>query len=109
MKTKVVAFKGKSPVGPSGNPRKKLPWFPTINHDACLADLDCLNFCPQDVFKYNPETGQPIVANPYHCVPGCDVCAETCRAQGITFPSREEIREVLRRVRAEGGNADDAT
>jgi len=34
---------------------------------------------------------------------------ETCRAQGITFPSREEIQEVLRHVRAEGQSTNDAT
>jgi NAD-dependent dihydropyrimidine dehydrogenase PreA subunit len=77
------------------------PWFPTINYDACLADLDCLNFCPYEVFEYDAETGRPYVARPYNCVPGCDSCAQLCPAQGIRFPSPEEFRAALQRLRGD--------
>ncbi|MBZ5513396.1 MAG: ferredoxin family protein [Acidobacteriia bacterium] len=84
-----------------GIPREKLPWFPTMNPEVCLRDLDCLNFCPYGVFAYDAETGRPFVAHPYSCVPGCDMCAQLCRGGGITLPSRAEFRAILRRLRAE--------
>jgi NAD-dependent dihydropyrimidine dehydrogenase PreA subunit len=84
-----------------GIPREKLPWFPTINYDACISDLECLNFCPHDVFAWDQDTGRPIVAHPYRCVPGCESCGETCKAQAISFPSKEEFRATLRRLREE--------
>jgi NAD-dependent dihydropyrimidine dehydrogenase PreA subunit len=84
-----------------GIPREKLPWYPTINPDLCLRDLDCLNFCAHEVFGYDEDTGRPVVAHPYNCVPGCDSCAQACRTGAITFPSREDFRAILRRLRAE--------
>lgn len=84
-----------------GIPREKLPWFPTINYDVCTSDLVCLNFCPHEVYEWDADTGQPIVAHPNNCVPGCDSCAQLCKAQAITFPSKEEFRKALRRLRDE--------
>ena len=51
---------------------EKFLWFPSIDYDACLADLKCLNFCPHDVFEWDPKTGRPFVAHPYRCLPGCE-------------------------------------
>ena len=31
-------------------PREKIPWFPTINYDACIHDRECIDFCKNDVF-----------------------------------------------------------
>ena len=58
--------------------REKFPWFPTIDSDACRADLQCLNFCPHDVFEWDPKTGRPFVAHPLRCLPGCEICLEGC-------------------------------
>ena len=81
--------------------RKKLPWFPTIDYDACIADLDCVNFCPHQVYEWDAETGKPVVARPYNCVPGCDSCAQMCKTQAISFPTKEKLQAALRQVRAE--------
>lgn len=84
-----------------GTPRPKLPWFPTINYDLCRSDLGCLLFCSQDVFDWDKETGRPIVARPYNCVPGCDLCAQDCATGAVTLPSKTKVRTMIRKLRAE--------
>jgi len=83
--------------------RERLPWFPTINSDVCLADLECLNFCPADVFDWDPATGKPVVARPFDCIPGCRSCAEMCKGKGISLPGKKEVAAALKRIRAEDG------
>ncbi|MGB7593017.1 MAG: hypothetical protein WBO19_17420 [Terriglobia bacterium] len=83
--------------------RERFPWFPTINGDACLADLECLNFCPAAVFDWDPATGKPVVARPLDCIPGCRSCAEKCKAKGISLPGKKEVAAALKRIRAEDG------
>jgi len=85
------------------NRRERLPWFPTINCKVCLADLECLNFCPAGVFDWDPATGKPIVARPFDCIPGCRSCAEKCKAKGISLPGKKEVAAALKRIRAEDG------
>jgi NAD-dependent dihydropyrimidine dehydrogenase PreA subunit len=82
-----------------GIPREKFPWYPRINYEHCLKDLDCMNFCPHNVFEWDPVSRRPIVAHPNNCVPGCTACAEHCRVKAITLPGAEEVRAVLRRLR----------
>jgi len=82
-----------------GIPRGKLPWYPKINYERCLKDLDCLNFCQHEVFEWDPVSQRPIVAHPYNCVPGCSDCAEHCKMKAITLPSGEELTAALRRLR----------
>jgi NAD-dependent dihydropyrimidine dehydrogenase PreA subunit len=85
-------------IGPA---REKLRWFPTINYDLCISDLGCLIFCPYDVFDWEEETGRPIVARPYNCVPGCDMCARDCATGAVTLPSKKQMRAIIRKLRAE--------
>ena len=85
--------------------RERLPWFPSINYDACLSDLTCLSFCPYEVFEWEAATGRPVVAHPYRCVPGCISCAQSCKAHAILLPGRRQFRATLRRLRAEAGIA----
>ncbi len=81
--------------------RKKLAWFPTINYNVCIMDLACVNYCPHDVFDWDPETGRPVVVRPDNCVPGCDICAEGCKKHAISLPTKESVRAALRQVRGE--------
>jgi len=83
--------------------RERFPWFPTINYDVCLSDLECLNFCPAAVFDWDPRTGKPVVARPFDCIPGCRSCVEKCKAEGISLPGKREVAAVLKRIRAEDG------
>jgi len=83
--------------------RERFPWFPILNSDVCLADLECLNFCPAGVFDWDPATGKPTVARPFDCIPGCRICAERCKAKGISLPGKKEVAAALKRIRAEDG------
>ena len=80
--------------------REKFPWFPTIDPEACRADLQCLNFCPHDVFEWDPKTGRPIVAHPLRCLPGCQICLEGCTTGAISLPTKREFRVTLKKLRA---------
>ncbi len=46
-------------------PRGKIPWFPTVNPDACVHDRDCIEFCKNKVFDWSEALGEPIVARRY--------------------------------------------
>jgi NAD-dependent dihydropyrimidine dehydrogenase PreA subunit len=85
-------------------PREKITWFPTINYDACIGDRVCFEFCHNDVFVWDEENQLPIVQNPLNCVVGCESCAQLCPSEAITFPSKEELRTTLRRLREEKKN-----
>lgn len=81
-------------------PRELIPWYPTVNPDACLGDQECLNFCKNDVCRWDDERNVPVVANPYTCVLGCTACMKACTADAITFPTIDELRQAMRRLRA---------
>jgi NAD-dependent dihydropyrimidine dehydrogenase PreA subunit len=83
--------------------RQKFPWFPTVDADACRADLNCLNFCPHDVFEWDSKTGRPLVAHPLRCLPGCDICLTGCPSGAISLPTKHEFRVTLKKLR-EAGN-----
>jgi NAD-dependent dihydropyrimidine dehydrogenase PreA subunit len=79
---------------------EKFLWFPSIDYDACLADLKCLNFCPHDVFEWDPKTGRPLVAHPYRCLPGCEICLEGCDTGALSLPTKREVQATLQRLRS---------
>jgi NAD-dependent dihydropyrimidine dehydrogenase PreA subunit len=83
----------------SNVPREKVPWFPTVDLDACIGDQECLKFCKNDVFVWDELNSRPVVGRPSNCVLGCSACAEICPAEAISFPSKEELRRVLRALR----------
>lgn len=88
-------------------PREKIPWFPTINQDACIHDMECINFCKNNVFDWNDALGVPEVNRPNNCVVGCDACAKICPSEAITFPPVEEFKATLRKLISESrGDAD---
>jgi NAD-dependent dihydropyrimidine dehydrogenase PreA subunit len=73
-------------------PREKVNWQPTINYDARVGDRLCSNFCRNDVFPWEQDSGQPTVKNPLNCVIGRDRCARQRPVEAITFPSKEKQR-----------------
>lgn len=85
---------------PSPIAREMIPWFPTVDYEICIGDQECLNFCKNDVFVWDEEDKRPIVIKPYNCVVGCQACINVCPAEAISFPSKEELRETLKRLRA---------
>jgi NAD-dependent dihydropyrimidine dehydrogenase PreA subunit len=85
----------------SGIPRDKIPWYPTIDYDKCTSCLTCAGFCKNGVYSTEGNPEKPVVSNPYRCVVGCSSCSMMCPAEAISFPSKEEIVEVIKRLRAE--------
>lgn len=79
--------------------REKFPWYPTIDPELCRADLQCLNFCPHDVFEWDSQTGRPFVAHPFRCLPGCEICLEGCDSGAISLPTKLEFQVSLKRLR----------
>jgi NAD-dependent dihydropyrimidine dehydrogenase PreA subunit len=82
-----------------GIPREAIPWYPTIDPEACLNDSECLQFCTNDVFAAGEKT--TIVANPLNCVVGCSSCTSVCPTDAISFPDQKEFVETLRQLRAQ--------
>jgi len=85
----------------TGLPRDEIDWFPRIDPALCrLAECGyhCVSFCPFGVFERQGDA--VVVANPYGCNVGDESCRFQCPFGAINFPSREELKEMLRRVRA---------
>jgi NAD-dependent dihydropyrimidine dehydrogenase PreA subunit len=82
-------------------PRESIPWYPTVNVDACTGDRACIDFCKNAVFRWDEEGNYPVVEHPYNCVLGCSTCSEICPAEAITFPTLQALRETMRKLRAE--------
>ncbi len=80
-------------------PREKIPWFPTIDYGLCTGDQECFKFCKNGVYLWNEADNHPIVQNPYQCVVGCQACLNVCPVGAIQFPSKEELRATLQRLR----------
>ncbi len=82
-------------------PREMIPWFPTVDYGVCTGDQECFKFCKNQVFKWDEENNRPVVKNPYRCVVGCQACLNVCPVQAIRFPTKDELREMLKRLRLE--------
>jgi NAD-dependent dihydropyrimidine dehydrogenase PreA subunit len=88
-------------MSPVAVPRELVPWYPTIDADACIGDRVCVDFCKNDVYGWDETAGHPVVEHPYNCVLGCSACMELCPVAAVTFPPMQELRDTLRRLRAQ--------
>lgn len=85
-----------------GLPRKEIPWFPRIDYDKCVGCLQCVETdrkAGHNVYAVEGNPPRPVVKNPYECVVGCQTCAIVCPQGAIIFPSRDELKRVLRELR----------
>lgn len=80
-----------------GIPREEIPWFPTIDAEACIDDAACLESCANDVFAQGDLT--MLVANPMNCVVGCSSCTRICPTDAIHFPDQQELVQTLAGLR----------
>jgi NAD-dependent dihydropyrimidine dehydrogenase PreA subunit len=85
----------------SGLPREEIEWYPKIDYNLCTGCGACIEFCPNNVFKKNGE--KVVVAKPYDCTVGCKACAQRCPVGAINFPTREELKQMLRILRKKYG------
>ena len=87
-----------------GVPREKIPWFPTIDYNKCDFCMECDKFCPHQVYERREGNPKLVVANPANCVVFCRACAKTCGPDALSFPNKQEIIELIKRLREEGGD-----
>ena len=73
-----------------GYPREQIPWFPTVALDLCDGCGACLKFCSSGVYRATPD-GKVIVAEPFRCQVGCNMCANACPPRAISFPPRTTL------------------
>lgn len=87
----------------AGIPRERIPWYPTIDEERCKPDacaLECIAGCPQGVYARQTD-GRVVVAHPYACTVGDISCSMQCPFEAILFPSRRELRRMLKEIRQE--------
>lgn len=85
----------------SGLPRKEIEWFPKIDYDLCTDCGLCVEKCDHRV--YARQSDRVVVAQPYECLVGCESCRHRCPVGAISFPSRDELRQMLRTLRKKYG------
>ena len=87
-----------------GVPRKKIPWFPTIDYSKCYFCMECDKFCPHQVYERREGDPKLVVANPTNCVVFCRACAKTCGPDALSFPNKQEVVELIKHLREEDSN-----
>ena len=82
-------------------PRNKIACYPTIDYDKCVNCGICIDYCKLGVYDLidNGEEEKSIVKNPNNCVVLCTGCKEQCPVGAITFPSKQETREILKKLK----------
>ena len=59
-----------------GVPRAKIDWSPRIDYEKSNYCMECVKFCPHQVFEVREEESRKlIVKNPENCVVFCRACA----------------------------------
>jgi len=86
-----------------GLPREEIAWYPTIDLEKCNGCKICTNNCKHDVYTLEGDPARPKVVNPYNCLVGCEACAKLCPMSAIRFPSRDELKRMLKEARAKHG------
>ena len=85
-----------------GVPREKIDWSPRINYDICNNCMECVKFCPHDVFAVEETDGKKfIVKNPNNCVVFCRACGKACGLDAISFPKKSETTAAIKAIRKE--------
>jgi NAD-dependent dihydropyrimidine dehydrogenase PreA subunit len=79
-----------------GIPRRDIPWFPTIDANACINCALCYVTCGRLVFEMDEEKRKAAVVEPYRCMVGCTTCATICPTEAISFPDRSVVQKIER-------------
>ena len=83
-----------------GVPRREIPWFPTIDVEACIGCQLCYVTCGREVFTMTADVPpRAEVTRQYNCMVGCSTCAMVCPTDAISFPDKELVRRAEREHR----------
>jgi NAD-dependent dihydropyrimidine dehydrogenase PreA subunit len=83
-----------------GIPRKKIPWYPIIDHEKCVNCRKCVEYCKFGAYELEETEGnkRTVVKNPYKCVVLCTGCEEQCPTGAITHPSKIKTRKIIAKL-----------
>jgi NAD-dependent dihydropyrimidine dehydrogenase PreA subunit len=85
-----------------GVPRNKIDWSPRIDYDKCNNCMECVEFCPHNVFEVrNDGEKKLIVKHPENCVVFCRACSKTCGPDALAFPDKGETTRLIKETRKE--------
>lgn len=85
-----------------GVPREKIDWSPRIDYDKCNDCMECVKFCPHNVYEVNENAERKlIVKNPNNCVVFCRACGKACGLDAIEFPNKNETTAHIKAIRKE--------
>lgn len=85
-----------------GVPREKIDWSPEIDYDKCNYCMECVKFCPHNVYEVKEnEDKKLIVKNRDNCVVFCRACGKTCGVDAISFPNKNEVTKEIKEIRKE--------
>jgi NAD-dependent dihydropyrimidine dehydrogenase PreA subunit len=85
-----------------GVPREKIDWSPGIDYDKCNYCMECVKFCPHQVFEVREnEEKKLVVKNPGNCVVFCRACGKTCGEDALSFPDKGETTKKIKEIRKE--------
>jgi len=82
--------------------REFISWAPIVDREKCDAfscGAFCVRYCPFGVFDVSPDGSRAEVRSPNNCNVGDEACRWRCPNDAITFPSRERLKDQLRRLR----------
>lgn len=81
-----------------GIPRRKIPWYSTIDFEKCISCGKCVEYCTLGVYAFEEKDGKkrPVVKKPYNCMVLCAGCDEICPAGAIKHPSKKLTREKIK-------------
>jgi NAD-dependent dihydropyrimidine dehydrogenase PreA subunit len=83
-----------------GIKRDKIPWHPSIDYEQCINCGTCVDYCKLGVYDITEEENQkkPVVVNPNNCVVFCTGCKGQCPVGAISFPSKQETRDLIKKL-----------
>ena len=74
--------------------RKDIPWFPTVDAEACIGCSLCYTTCGRSV--YEMRENKAVAAKAMSCMVGCSTCGTVCPVEAISFPDRDMIWKLER-------------
>lgn len=83
-----------------GVSRDKIDWSPRLDYSKCNDCMECVEFCPHNVFEVREdETPKLIVKDPHNCVVFCRACSKCCGPDAIEFPKKSETTAYIKQIR----------
>jgi len=84
-----------------GIDRSLIDWYPVIDESKCIGCGMCATTCGRGVYKFDYSKRKSVVAEPNHCLVGCQTCANLCPAEAISFvqeaqTTRQKAQEIVK-------------